>query len=148
MVGRGSGRALTSPRARRTRRARLGWRTLLESTHRLTAGKPGCSPFTMITDRGRQPVDTKIREVLERIELIEQAMIRAREYLTSGKHAQWSGFRPMFDRKFKDGQELPPHKDWVKNVFLPRKEKALRRAEKVVERLRDSTRKRAASQRP
>jgi hypothetical protein len=33
------------------------------------------------------------------------------------------------------GRELPPHKDWMKNVFLPRTEKALRRAEKVFERL-------------
>jgi hypothetical protein len=37
--------------------------------------------------------------------------------------------------KFKNGKELPPHKDWVKIVFLPRNEKALRRAEKIVERL-------------
>ena len=42
---------------------------------------------------------------------------------------------PLFVNKVKDGKELPPHKDWVKNVFLPRKEKALRRAEKTVERL-------------
>ncbi len=38
-------------------------------------------------------------------------------------------------RKLKDGKELPPHKDRVKNVFLPRMEKALRRAEKIVERV-------------
>jgi hypothetical protein len=39
-----------------------------------------------------------------------------------------------FVPKFKDGKELPPHKDGVKNVFLPRKDKALKRAEKLVER--------------
>lgn len=38
----------------------------------------------------------------------------------------------MFALKFRNGEELPPHKDWVKNVFLPHKEKALRRAEKVI----------------
>jgi hypothetical protein len=80
-------------------------------------------------------MNVKKRAVLKRIESLEKAIGKAREYLESGKHANWSGFRPLFVRKFKDGKELPPHKDWVKNVFLPRKEKALRRAEKVVERL-------------
>ena len=63
--------------------------------------------------------DTKRKVVLDRIESIEEAISRAREYPESGKHADWSGFRPLFDRKFKDGKEVPPHKDWVKNVFLP-----------------------------
>jgi len=43
---------------------------------------------------------------------------------------------PLFVNKVKDGKELPPHKDWVKNVFLPRMEKALRREEKLAERLK------------
>ena len=73
--------------------------------------------------------------VLERIESLEQAIAKAKEYLETGKHAEWSGFRPLFVYKLKDGQKLPPHKDWVKNVFLPRMEKALRRAEKLAERL-------------
>ncbi len=80
-------------------------------------------------------MNAKRKAVLDRIELIEQAIARAREYIESGKHAHWSGFRPLFVGKLKDGKELPPHNDWMKNVFLARKEKALRRAEKVVERL-------------
>jgi hypothetical protein len=79
-------------------------------------------------------VHTK-KPVLERIQSLEQAIVKAREYLESGKHATWSGFRPLFVYKLKDGKELPPHKDWVKNVFLPRIEKALRRAEKLADRL-------------
>ena len=75
------------------------------------------------------------KAVIERVDSIEQAIARAREYLESGKHAHWTGFRPLFDSKFKNGKELPPHKEWVKNVFLPRKQKALRYAEKVLERL-------------
>ena len=71
--------------------------------------------------------------ILERIESREKAICMAREYLESGKHADWSGFRPLFAAKFKDGKELPPHRDWVKNVLLPRQEKALKRAEKIVE---------------
>jgi uncharacterized protein YqcC (DUF446 family) len=77
----------------------------------------------------------KRTSVLERIQLIEQAITKAKEYLESGKHAHWIGFRPLFDSKLRDGKELPPHKDWVKNVFLPRMEKALRREEKLAERL-------------
>jgi hypothetical protein len=73
--------------------------------------------------------------ILDRIELLEEAIRKAREYLESGKHANWRGFRPLFDRKLRDGKELPPHKDWVKNVFLRRMEKALSRAEKLLDRL-------------
>ncbi len=80
-------------------------------------------------------MNAKRKAVLDRIGSLEKAIGKAREYLETGKHAHWSGFRPLFDRKFRNGNELPPHKDWVKNVFLPRKEKALRYAEKVLERL-------------
>jgi hypothetical protein len=80
-------------------------------------------------------MNAKRRDVLDRIESLEQAIVRAREYLESGKHAHWSGFRPLFVQKFKDGKELPPHKDWIKNVFLPGKENALKSAEKTLERL-------------
>ena len=80
-------------------------------------------------------INAKKKAVLERIESIEQSICKAKEYLESGKHARWSGFRPLFVRKFKDGKELPPHKDWVKNVFLPHYESALRSAEKILERL-------------
>ena len=80
-------------------------------------------------------MNAKRKAVLERIESLEQAISKAREYLESGKHAHWIGFRPLFVSKLKDGREMPPHKDWVKNVFLPRKEKALNRAEKILERL-------------
>ena len=80
-------------------------------------------------------MNAKRKAVLDRIELLEQAIGRAREYLQSGKHAHWSGFRPLFVHKLEGGKELPPHKDWVRNFFLPCNEKALRRAEKILERL-------------
>ena len=79
--------------------------------------------------------DAKKEKVRERIESIEMALVRAHEYLESGKHAHWSGFRPFFVRKQRDGKELPPHKDWVKNVFVRRCKRALRRAAKALERL-------------
>lgn len=80
-------------------------------------------------------MNEKRKAVLIRIESLNQAILKAREYLESGEHADWRGFRPLFDRKLKDGKELPPHKDWVRNVFLPRMEKALSRAGKTLERL-------------
>jgi hypothetical protein len=73
--------------------------------------------------------------VLKRIVSIEQDIRRAREYLESGLHADWHGFRPTFARKFREGRELPPHKDWVRNVFLRKREKALLQAEKLLDRL-------------
>lgn len=85
-------------------------------------------------------MNAKMKAVADRIEHLEQAIRRAKEYLESGKHADWHGFRPLFNRKLKDGKELPPHKDWVKNVFLPRMEKALTRAEKVLEKLGEQER--------
>ena len=83
-------------------------------------------------------MNAKIKAVLEHIESLEQAIGRAQEYLESGKHAHWSSFRPLFVRKLKDGKELPPHKDWVRNVFLPSQEKALKRAEKTLEQLENA----------
>ena len=84
----------------------------------------------------------KRKKVLDRIESIETALVRAHEYLESDKHAHWSGFRPLFVPKLREGKQLPPHKDWVKNVFVPRQERALRRAEKALERIgpKDSSR--------
>lgn len=79
-------------------------------------------------------MDTKRKAVLGRIDSLQRAITRAREYLETGKHADWVGFRPLFTGKFKDGRQLPPHRDWVTKVFLPAQEKALRRAEKLLER--------------
>jgi hypothetical protein len=80
-------------------------------------------------------MNPKKKAILDRIESLELSIGRAREYLECGKHALWSGFRPMFAAKLKDGKRLPPHRDWVKNVFLPRMEKTLKRAEEIMERL-------------
>jgi hypothetical protein len=82
-----------------------------------------------------QKMNPKKKAVLDRIKRIEEAIAKRHEYLESGKHAQWRGFRAWFAVKIKDGKELPPHRDWVKHVSLPRQECALRRAEKVLERL-------------
>ena len=80
-------------------------------------------------------MNPKKKAVLDRIEHLEEAMNKACEYLESGEHTRWSGFRPLFTPKVRGGKELPPHRDWVKSAFLPRLGKALRQAEKALERL-------------
>ena len=75
------------------------------------------------------------RAILDRIKTLEEAIAKGREYLESGAHADWHGFRPLFVPKLKDGKASPPHRDWVMNVFLPSREGALRRAERLLERL-------------
>jgi hypothetical protein len=82
-------------------------------------------------------MNAKKKAVLERIKSFEEAILKGNEYLESGKHASWQGFRPLFSTKTSGGKELPPHKDWVKNVFLPRTVRALRYEEKLLERLED-----------
>jgi hypothetical protein len=79
-------------------------------------------------------MNAKRKAVLGRIASLKDAIVKAMEYLEDGKHAHWPGFRPLFACKLKDGKELPPHKDWVKNVFIPRMEKALSKAEQILER--------------
>jgi hypothetical protein len=79
---------------------------------------------------------SKKKAVLERIKRLKEAITKANEYLTSGAHATWRGFRPWFAPKIKDGKELPPHKDWVRNVYLPSKERELNRAERIAEKLK------------
>ena len=80
-------------------------------------------------------MNPKKKSVIDRIKNLEDAISKGSEYLESGKHADWRGFRAFFTPKVRDGKELPPHRDWVKNVFLPRMEKALSRAEKILDKL-------------
>jgi hypothetical protein len=75
----------------------------------------------------------KRKAILERIRRIEQATLKAKQYLETGEHAHWHGFRSLFTQKSQNGELCPPHKDWVKNVFLPHCEQALRDAEKLLE---------------
>jgi hypothetical protein len=80
-------------------------------------------------------MNLKKKAILDRIKNHEDAIAKGHEYLESGMHAHWHGFRPFFVPKVRDGKTLPPHKDWVKNVFIPTHEKALRKAEKILETL-------------
>ncbi len=71
-------------------------------------------------------MNAKKKAILDRIKHLEDAIAKGREFLECGKHAHWHGFRPLFVDKAKDGKIAQPHKNWMKNVFLPRCEKALK----------------------
>lgn len=80
-------------------------------------------------------MNAKKKAILDRIRHIENAINKGREYLETGEHPHWHGFRPLFTIRVQDGKTLPPHKGWVKNVFLPRHENALDNAYRILERL-------------
>jgi len=84
---------------------------------------------------------SKEKTILDRIKCLEDAIFKGREYLETGAHAHWHGFKPIFAEKVKDGKILPPHKDWVKNVFVPSHEKALMENQKILEKLTQQKRK-------
>ncbi|MEO0481506.1 MAG: hypothetical protein AAF196_18705 [Planctomycetota bacterium] len=73
--------------------------------------------------------------VLARIGSIEADLAKAREYLASGRHADWHGFRALFEQKHREDRELPPYKDSARNVFVRRLESDLSKAERALERL-------------
>jgi hypothetical protein len=80
-------------------------------------------------------INPKKKAILDRIKHIEEAIAKGREYLENGKNANWHRFQPWFYAKVRDGKKMPPHKDWMKKVFLPRHERALSRAEKALAKL-------------
>jgi len=80
-------------------------------------------------------MNSKEKAVLNRIQHLEDVIFKGREFLETGKHANWHGFQPLFANKVRDGKVLPPHRDWIMNVFLPRHDTLLRKARKSLERL-------------
>lgn len=73
-------------------------------------------------------MNSKEKDILDRIQRLEEAIAKAREYIDSGKNAHWHGFRPLRSGKMKDGKTQLPHRDWVRSVFLPQRQKALNQA--------------------
>jgi hypothetical protein len=80
-------------------------------------------------------MNSKKKAILDRIKRLEDAIIKGKEYLDSGKHADWSGFRPLFVNKLRDGKILPPHEDWIRNVFLPSNKRALKKAQEQLDKI-------------
>jgi hypothetical protein len=73
----------------------------------------------------------RCEKIIERMNRLNDAVNRARAYLSNGDHADWHGFRPLFG----GANDRLPHPDWVANVFLPRTLAALNRCEKTLESL-------------
>ena len=80
-------------------------------------------------------MNSKEKAILDRIKHLEDAISKGREFLETGKHGDWHRFQPMFVNKVGRDGVLPPHRDWIKNVFLPRQENLLKHAEKSLESL-------------
>ena len=79
--------------------------------------------------------NSKKKAVLDRIKHLEDAITKGREYLETDKHADWHGFRPLFVHKVREGKKMSPHKDWIRNVFIPNNEKELYKAQEILEKL-------------
>ena len=79
-------------------------------------------------------VSLKKKAVLGRIRSLEYELTIAQEYLEAGAHADWHRFCALFRQKLKDGWLAPPHRDWVKNYFIPSRERSIREAEKLLDR--------------
>ncbi|MDJ0779763.1 MAG: hypothetical protein QNJ85_17975 [Gammaproteobacteria bacterium] len=77
----------------------------------------------------------KKKAVEDRIKSPEENLIKAHEYLENGSHANWHGFQPWFRKKIRNEELAHPHKDWIRNVFIPRCERAIHKAEKQLDRL-------------
>ena len=80
-------------------------------------------------------MDLKKKALIERIQRHEEALTKAHEYLETGAHSDWHGFRALFAQKIKDGQLAPPHRDWITNVFIPHFEKAIHKAERKLDQI-------------
>jgi hypothetical protein len=83
----------------------------------------------------RSSLEAKRDHLLERIRSLEEAIVKADEYLLDGRHAAWHGFQPHLTPKLRDGRPLPPHPDWVRTVFLRNAHRNLSLAERQLERL-------------
>jgi hypothetical protein len=83
----------------------------------------------------KQDITAKRKSIEYRIHKIEAAIKLANEYLETGEHAEWHGFRPLFVDKWKEGKPCPPHKEWVRNVFINRCYRAIADANKALKRL-------------
>ena len=68
----------------------------------------------------------------------EDQLKLAHRYLGTDEGSDLRIFRPLFDNKRDaSGDALPPHKDWVKHLFIRRREKAIVRLHKLLRRIGD-----------
>jgi hypothetical protein len=85
----------------------------------------------------------KRRAILDRMKRLTEALEKAHEYLASGAHGHWTGFRPLFG----GSRNRLPHRDWIANVFIPGRLRALRRCEIALETVRGRAKERRINER-
>jgi hypothetical protein len=86
-----------------------------------------------VTQRKKNKDLCNRKAIVEQIYRNEDAISKAKAYLETGANADWWALRPLFVQKRRgNGELLPPHRDWVRNVFIPICERALRNAEKAL----------------
>lgn len=85
---------------------------------------------------------------MAKIRWCEHQLKLAYRYLDTDQGSDLHIFRPLFDKKLDaSGKALPPHKDWVKNVFIRRREKAIVRLHQLLRRIDDITHERRSNHR-
>ena len=90
----------------------------------------------------------KATSVMGKIKWCEDQLKLAYRYLDTDEGSDLRIFRPLFTKKLDaSGNALPPHKDWVKNVFIRRREKAIVRLQKRLRRLEDVEHERQSNRR-
>jgi hypothetical protein len=86
---------------------------------------------------------TKRRAILDRMKKLSEALTKANEYLASGAHGHWTGFRPLIGGSC----GRLPHRVWIANVFIPRRVRALRRCEIALEKVKGRAKDRRINER-
>lgn len=83
-----------------------------------------------------------------KIRWCEEQLDLAYRYLETDEGSDLRIFRPLFSNKLNvSGNVLPPHKDWVKNVFIRRRENAILRLQKLLRRLEEMEHERRSNRR-
>ena len=84
----------------------------------------------------RKRMDTKQRDVTERIKKLQLDLEKAREYLVDGSNAGWQGFRPLFRAKLRNDKNCPPIETGSKMCLFQVASGRLEKAENSLDRLR------------
>ena len=90
----------------------------------------------------------KTASVMSKIRWCEDQLKLAYRYLEVGEGGDFHIFRPLFSQKLDAGGSVaPPHKDWIRSFFIPRRERALARLVKRLRRLEATDHERRSNRR-
>lgn len=90
----------------------------------------------------------KQNSVIDKITWCEDQLQLAYRYIDTDEGSDLRIFRPLFDKKLDaNGNALPPHKDWRRNVFIKRRERAIVRLNKLLRRIEGRDHERRSNRR-